>query len=128
MGSILSCQSVRARFKWNKNLNTYLPTHGTDADFVETLRPDPFGHQFVEQLQILRSMVSLASPTELQSLVRSMILSGWTDDIELLEEVECIVGSHIRTRLTTVLREGQGKLWTVEDGERLEVLEGSNEA
>lgn len=110
------------------NLNTYLPTYGADAELVEIAPLGAFGHQFVEQLQILRSMVNLASASELQSLVRSMIMSGWTDDIELLEEVECVVGSHIRTRLTTAIREGQGKLWTVADGERLEILEGSDEA
>lgn len=82
-----------------------------------------FGRQFLSQLRATRSMVELASTVELRSLVKALIKSGRTDGDELVDEMEYLVGPHIRTRLTTVIREGQGQFWALDHEDKLEVLE-----
>lgn len=107
-------------------MNTYLPTHGADADFVESVPLDLFGHHFLELRHDLRSMVEQARLPELESVVRVLVRTGYTSAEDIIDEVVSLVGDHVEERLEAVIKSGEGQLWHRSSNGRLKLVEADD--
>ena len=104
-------------------LNSYVHTHGGDANFVGAQPFDVFGRQFLELRHDLRSMIEQAELGELESAVRALIRSGFFYAEEIVYDIVSLVGEHVEDRIQAVIDGGEGHLWMTQADGSLQVVE-----
>lgn len=84
---------------------------------------DHFGREFLAYRHELRSMVEQANHYELESAVRVLIRSGFSNAEEIIDEIVSLVGEHVEDRISAVIKGGEGHLWMTRPDGCLQIVE-----